>query len=196
MECPQTYGNYDDGQATVEDETLFSPSPSTQRYENQESQPSTPTDTQEPQEPQTSVNRAAEHSRPKPPPKKRMKRDNNFDIKILEALQEPEKDDDPDMHFWKGLQPLLKQLDTLEAMKFKHDVHGLLIRYIERANSKTGHGPEQICQPTPSYLIRARNKSIHDIQPSPTFSNASSHAEYEQYHPNSLTYEDQYYTQS
>ncbi|GFO18852.1 hypothetical protein PoB_004535700 [Plakobranchus ocellatus] len=31
---------------------------------------------------------------------------------------------------------MLKQLNSLEALKFKHEVHGLLISYIERSQAK------------------------------------------------------------
>ncbi|GFS22539.1 hypothetical protein ElyMa_001618200 [Elysia marginata] len=124
-----------------------------------------------------------------PPPlpsRKRKKPDSNsFDLQILAALKEPENYDDPGGHFsfWNGLQPMLKQLNSLEVLKFKHEVHGLLISYIERSQSKTKsshvptvhpssfpdtHGYRTIIQPSPI------------PSPSPTHSSLVSYAEYEQ----------------
>ncbi|GFO06974.1 hypothetical protein PoB_003347900 [Plakobranchus ocellatus] len=54
-----------------------------------------------------------------------------------EKKKDPENNDDPDERwsFWKDLQPMLKQLNSLDASKFKHEVHGLLISYTERSQS-------------------------------------------------------------
>ncbi|GFS25617.1 hypothetical protein ElyMa_005189100 [Elysia marginata] len=138
---------------------------------------------------------------PPPPPlpsRKRKKPDSNsFDLQILAALKESENNDDPDVHFsfWNELQPMLKQLNSLEASKFKHKVHGLLISYIERLQSKSSHvstvHPSSFLD-THSYRTIIQPSPIPS--PSPTHSSLVSHAEYEQDAPPRTAYhEEQYY---
>ncbi|GFR91302.1 hypothetical protein ElyMa_006172000 [Elysia marginata] len=138
---------------------------------------------------------------PPPPPlpsRKRKKPDSNsFDLQLLAALKEPENNDDPDGHFsfWNGLQSMLKQLNSLEALKFKHEVHGLLISYIERSQSKSSHDPTvhpSSFPDTHGYMTIIQPSPIPS--PSPTHSSLVSHAEYEQDAPPRPAYhEEQYY---
>ncbi|GFO10209.1 hypothetical protein PoB_003671400 [Plakobranchus ocellatus] len=127
---------------------------------------------------------------PLPPPRKRKKPDSNsLDFQILAALKEPENNDDPDGHFsfWKGIQPMLKQLNSLEALKFKHEVHGLLISYIERSQAKSSHFPTvHTVHPSSfpeTHSYRISIQPSHIPSPSPTPSSLESHAEYEQNGP-------------
>lgn len=130
---------------------------------------------------------------------KRKSRESEFDLKVLQALQEPEKDEDlhGHLHFWKGLQPMLNQLDELEAMKFKHEVQGLLIQYVERSKQMTDsplQSQSQYLSPVSRYptipssgYSRDNNYSEYRLervrsQPSPSPSNSSSQGEYEQYY--------------
>ncbi|GFN97938.1 hypothetical protein PoB_002444400 [Plakobranchus ocellatus] len=57
-------------------------------------------------------------------------------MEVLQALKEPEKEDDTDGYWWRGLKPMLKELDPVESLKFKHNVTGLLLTYVERAKTK------------------------------------------------------------
>ncbi|GFN95480.1 hypothetical protein PoB_002198600 [Plakobranchus ocellatus] len=41
-----------------------------------------------------------------------------------------------DIYWWRGLKPMLKELDPIESLKFKHDVTGLLLTFVERAKTK------------------------------------------------------------
>ncbi|GFO24144.1 hypothetical protein PoB_005064900 [Plakobranchus ocellatus] len=107
-----------------------------------------------------------------------------------QLTQEPENNDDPDGHFsfWKGIQPMLKQLTSLEALKFKHEVHGLLISYIERSQAKSSHFP------TVHTVHPSSFPETNIASPSPTPSSLESHAEYEQNGPPRPPYhEGQYY---
>lgn len=145
------------------------------------------------------TNAAASDALPPPPPsKKRKKADSsNLDLQILAALKEPEKNDDPDGHlsFWQGLQPMLKQLNSLEALKFKHEVHGLLITYIERSRSQRSHlSTLHTVHPTSFPATHGYRSSI---LPSPTPSSVESHDEYEQNDPRRPAYyhDEQYFNQ-
>lgn len=163
-------------------------------------EPACPEDSQEQFEPDLQPSTAAATEpekttvRPPPPTKKRKQRDSNdFDMKVLNALTESEKDNDADGHlsFWKGLQPMITQLDPLEALKFKHEVHGLLISYLERAKAKSSHVPTFHTFQQPRHDTR--------VQPSPTPSTVESYAQYEESRQSGQScqpyLDDQYYTQ-
>ncbi|GFO01533.1 hypothetical protein PoB_002803800 [Plakobranchus ocellatus] len=148
-------------------------------------------------------NAAATDALPPPlsPSRKRKKPDSNsLDFKILAALKEPDNNDNPDGHFsfWKGIQPMLKQLNSLEALKFKHEVRGLLISYIERSQAKSSHFPTvHTVHPSSFPETHSYRTSIQPSpipSPSPTPSSLESHAEYEQNGPPRPPYhEEQYY---
>ncbi|GFO42460.1 hypothetical protein PoB_006896500 [Plakobranchus ocellatus] len=61
---------------------------------------------------------------------------NPIDMEVLQALKEPEKEDDTDGYWWMGLKPMLKELDPIESLKFKHDITGLLLTFVERAKTE------------------------------------------------------------
>lgn len=61
----------------------------------------------------------------------------SIDMEVLRALKEPENEDDADVLWWKGLKPMLSELDPIESLKFKHEVTGLLLTYVERAKTRT-----------------------------------------------------------
>ncbi|GFN73777.1 hypothetical protein PoB_000028300 [Plakobranchus ocellatus] len=55
---------------------------------------------------------------------------NPIDMEVLQALKEPEKEDDTDGYWRRGFKPMLKELDPIESLKFKHDVTGLLLTFL------------------------------------------------------------------
>ncbi|GFO10633.1 hypothetical protein PoB_003713800 [Plakobranchus ocellatus] len=99
-------------------------------------------------------------------------------MEVLQALKEPEKEDDTDGYWWRGLKSMLKELDPIESLKFKYEVTGLLLTYVECAkikkkaatrfiddrftNSPSPNCVQSLATSTPKEEYSAATRSIND----------------------------------
>lgn len=79
------------------------------------------------------------------PGKKRKGTD--LDVEVLKALKEPEREPDENELFFKSLLPMLRKLDPMDAMMYRHEVQGLLIRYVQKSQrARTPETPPSFSQ--------------------------------------------------
>ncbi|GFO36514.1 transcription factor adf-1 [Plakobranchus ocellatus] len=64
-----------------------------------------------------------------PPPAKRVK-------PSPMAVEETQGGINTNMHFFTSLIPMIETMDSIAAMEFRHEVHGILLRYLKEARNK------------------------------------------------------------
>ncbi|CAG5125799.1 unnamed protein product [Candidula unifasciata] len=65
---------------------------------------------------------------------KRKRTVNDLDHQFFSAPNGQHHEEDDHEHFLKSLLPMMRTLDSLAAMEFRHEVQGLLIKYIKKAH--------------------------------------------------------------